>query len=134
MIDRIDHLGIAVHRLEEAIPLYERALGLKCERIEEIPSQKVRTAFFAVGEVHVELLEPTAEDSAVAKFLASRGEGVHHVAFHSSDLMAQLKQAAEAGVRLVDETPKIGAGGKRIAVLHPKSTHGVMVELCREGS
>ena len=133
MIDRIDHLGIAVHRLEDAIPLYEKALGLKCERVEEIPSQKVRTAFFAVGELHVELLEPTADDSAVAKFLASRGEGVHHVAFHSSDLEAQLAQARDAGVRLVDETPKIGAGGKRIAFLHPKSTHGVMVELCREG-
>jgi methylmalonyl-CoA/ethylmalonyl-CoA epimerase len=133
MIDRIDHLGIAVHKLEDAIPLYEKALGLKCERIEEIPSQKVRTAFFAVGETHVELLEPTAEDSAVAKFLASRGEGVHHVAFHASDLEAQMQRAADAGVRLVDETPKIGAGGKQIAFLHPKSTRGVMVELCRGG-
>lgn len=134
MIDRIDHLGIAVHKLEDAIPLYEKALGLTCERIEEIPSQKVRTAFFKVGETHVELLEPTADDSAVAKFLASRGEGVHHVAFHSSDLPAQLAQAADAGVRLVNETPTIGAGGKRIAFLHPKSTRGVMVELCREGA
>ncbi|MCK9461402.1 MAG: methylmalonyl-CoA epimerase [Proteobacteria bacterium] len=133
MIDRIDHLGIAVHKLEDAIPLYEKALGLTCERIEEIPSQKVRTAFFKVGETHVELLEPTADDSPVAKFLASRGEGVHHVAFHSSDLPAQLRQAADAGVRLVNETPTIGAGGKRIAFLHPKSTRGVMVELCREG-
>jgi methylmalonyl-CoA/ethylmalonyl-CoA epimerase len=131
MIDRIDHLGIAVHRLEDAIPFYERALGLVCERIEEIPSQKVRTAFFAVGEVHVELLEPTSDDSAVAKFLRDRGEGVHHVAFHSEGLEAQLRQAADAGVRLVNETPTIGAGGKLIAFLHPKSTHGVMVELCR---
>jgi len=133
MIDRIDHLGIAVHKLEDAIPLYEKALGLKCDRIEEIPSQKVRTAFFAVGETHVELLEPTADDSAVAKFLASRGEGVHHVAFHSEDLEAQLEQAAGAGVRLVNETPTIGAGGKLIAFLHPKSTHGVLVELCKGG-
>ena len=133
MINRIDHIGIAVHKLEEAIPLYEQALGLKCERIEEVATQKVRTAFFAVGEVHVELLEPTADDSAVAKFLANRGEGVHHVAFHSSDLEAQLGQARDAGVKLVNETPTIGAGGKLIAFLHPKSTHGVMVELCKEG-
>jgi methylmalonyl-CoA epimerase len=133
MIDRIDHLGIAVHKLEDAIPLYEKALGLKCERVEEIPSQKVRTAFFAVGEVHVELLEPTADDSAVAKFLKSHGEGVHHVAFHSSDLEAQLAQARDGGARIINETPTIGAGGKRIAFLHPKSTHGVLVELCREG-
>jgi methylmalonyl-CoA/ethylmalonyl-CoA epimerase len=133
MIDRIDHLGIAVRKLEDAIPFYERALGLKCERVEEIPSQKVRTAFFLVGEVHVELLEPTADDSAVAKFLRDRGEGVHHVAFHSDDLEAQLAQAKDGGARLVNETPTIGAGGKLIAFLHPKSTHGVMVELCREG-
>jgi methylmalonyl-CoA/ethylmalonyl-CoA epimerase len=131
MIDKIDHLGIAVHKLDEAIPLYEKALGLKCERIEEIPSQKVRTAFFAVGEVHVELLEPTADDSPVAKFLRDRGEGVHHVAFHTEALEAQLEQAKGAGVRLINETPTIGAGGKQIAFLHPKSTHGVMVELCR---
>jgi methylmalonyl-CoA epimerase len=133
MIDRIDHLGIAVHRLEDAIPFYERALGLKCERVEEIPSQKVRTAFFKVGEVHVELLEPTADDSAVAKFLRDRGEGVHHVAFHSSDLEAQLSQAKDGGARLVNETPTKGAGGKQIAFLHPKSTHGVLTELCEGG-
>ena len=133
MIDRIDHLGIAVNKLEDAIPFYEKALGLKCERVEEIPSQKVRTAFFAVGEVHVELLEPTSDDSAVAKFLKSHGEGVHHVAFHSDDLEAQLAQAKDGGAQLINETPTKGAGGKQIAFLHPKSTHGVLTELCKEG-
>ena len=103
MITRIDHLGIAVKSLAEAVPLYEKALGLKCERIEEVASQKVRTAFFDVGGTHLELLEPTADDSPVAKFLADRGEGVYHVAFASDDLVGQLAQAKGAGVRLINE-------------------------------
>lgn len=130
MIQRIDHLGIAVHRLEDAIPYYEQALGLRCERIELVPSQKVRTAFFSVGEVHLELLEPTSDDSPVAKFLRERGEGIHHVAFACDDVAAQLLLAKGAGVRLVNETPVPGAGGKKVAFLHPKSTHGVLTELC----
>jgi methylmalonyl-CoA/ethylmalonyl-CoA epimerase len=133
MIQRIDHLGIAVHKLEDAIPFYEKALGLKCERIEEVASQKVRTAFFAVGGVHLELLEPTSPESPIAKFLETKGEGVHHLAFATEDLVAQLGQAKEAGVRLINETPVPGAGGKQVAFLHPKSTRGVLTELCAGG-
>ncbi|MGI5863002.1 MAG: methylmalonyl-CoA epimerase [Myxococcales bacterium] len=133
MIQRIDHLGIAVHKLEDAIPFYEKALGLKCERIEEVASQKVRTAFFDVGGVHIELLEPTSPESPIAKFLESKGEGIHHLAFGTDDVAAQLAQAKEAGVRLINETPVPGAGGKQVAFLHPKSTRGVLTELCSGG-
>jgi len=130
MLKKIDHIGIAVTSLEEAIPFYEKALGLKCEHIEEVASQKVKTAFFAVGEVHIELLEPTAPDSPVAKFLEKNGSGVHHIAFGTDDVPNQLVQAKEAGCRLINESPIDGAGGKQIAFLHPKSTFGVLTEFC----
>jgi len=130
MIKHIDHLGIAVRSLDETVPVYEKALGIRCERREEVPSQKVRTAFFDVGGVHLELLEPTAPDSPVAKFLAERGEGIHHLAFCTDDIAGQLAQAAAAGVRLINDKPVAGAGGKLVAFLHPKSTHGVLTELC----
>ena len=130
MITKIDHLGIAVRSLDESIPYYEKTLGLKCEHREEVPSQKVRTAFFTVGETHLELLEPTAPDSPVAKFIEKNGEGVHHVAFATTDITAQLRQAATAGCKLIHEQPIEGAAGKLVAFLHPKSTHGVLTELC----
>ncbi|MDD2763700.1 MAG: methylmalonyl-CoA epimerase [Opitutaceae bacterium] len=130
MIKQIDHLGIAVHSLDQAVPVYEQALGLRCERREEVPSQKVRTAFFDVGGVHLELLEPTSPDSPVAKFLADRGEGIHHLAFRTDDITGQLARAAGAGVRLIHEKPFEGAAGKLVAFLHPKSTHGVLTEFC----
>ena len=130
MIKKIDHIGIAVPSLDEAIPFYEKALGLKCEHIEEVASQKVKTAFFAVGEVHIELLEPMSPDSPVGKFLEKNGPGVHHVALGTDDVISQLDQAEEAGCRLINETPVDGAGGKKIAFLHPKSTFGVLTELC----
>lgn len=130
MIQAIDHLGIAVRSLDEAVPLYEKALGLTCLGREEVVSQKVRTAFFDAGGVHLELLEPTAEDSPIAKFLAEKGEGIHHVAFRTDDIGAQLKQAADAGVRLIHQQAFEGAGGKMVAFLHPKSTRGVLTELC----
>ncbi len=130
MLKKVDHIGIAVTSLEEAIPFYEKALGLKCENIEEVVSQKVKTAFFAVGEVHIELLEPTAPDSPVAKFLEKNGSGVHHIAFGTDDVLDQLSQAKEAGCRLINESPIDGAGGKQVAFLHPKSTFGVLTEFC----
>jgi methylmalonyl-CoA/ethylmalonyl-CoA epimerase len=130
MITKIDHLGIAVRSIEAASKYYESALGLECERIEEVASQKVRTAFFTVGETHIELLEPTADDSPVAKFLEKNGEGIHHVAFATDDVTGQLGQAAGAGVRLIHEVPIEGAGGKLVAFLHPKSTYGVLTEFC----
>ena len=130
MIHKIDHLGIAVKSLEESIRYYEQTLGLKCEHTEEVPSQKVKTAFFDCGGVHIELLEPTAPDSPIAKHLAERGEGIHHVAYCTDDIEGQLKQASEAGCRLIHEKPFDGAGGKLVAFLHPKSTHGVLTEFC----
>ena len=130
MISKIDHLGIAVKSLDEAIPLWEKMLGTKCESIEEVPSQKVRTAFFNVGGVHIELLEPTSEDSAIAKFIEAKGEGVQHVAFATDDLPAEIAKAKADGMRMIDEVPRPGAGGKQIAFVHPKSTRGVLTEFC----
>jgi methylmalonyl-CoA/ethylmalonyl-CoA epimerase len=131
MITKIDHLGIAVKSLDESVPYYEKALGLKCEHREEVPSQKVRTAFFRAGEVHIELLEPTDPESPIAKFLEKNPNGgIHHVAFGSDNVEAQLTQAAAAGVRLINDKPFDGAGGKLVAFLHPKSTFGVLTEFC----
>lgn len=131
MIKKIDHLGIAVRSLDEAVPYYEKALGLKCEHREEVPSQKVRTAFFAVGEVHLELLEPTDPESPIAKYLEKNpAGGIHHIAFGTDNVEGQLKQAAGTGVRLINEKPFDGAGGKLVAFLHPKSTFGVLTEFC----
>jgi methylmalonyl-CoA/ethylmalonyl-CoA epimerase len=131
MLKKIDHLGIAVRSLDEAVPYYENALGLKCEHREEVPSQKVRTAFFSVGEVHLELLEPTDPESPIAKFLEKNPSGgIHHIAFGTDNIQEQLKQAADAGVRLIHEKPFEGASEKLVAFLHPKSTHGVLTEFC----
>lgn len=130
MLKKIDHLGIAVHSIKKARPFYENVLGLTCEKEEEVPSQKVRTAFFALGETHIELLEPTSDDSPIAGFLAKRGEGLHHVAYRSTDLEAQLQQAKDNGCTLIHETPITGAGNKQIAFLHPKSSNGVLTEFC----
>jgi methylmalonyl-CoA/ethylmalonyl-CoA epimerase len=131
MITRIDHLGIAVKSIDEALPYYEKALGLRCEHREEVVSQKVRTAFFSAGEVHLELLEPTSPESPIAKFLEKNPSGgIHHIAFATSDINGQLKQAADTGVKLLHEVPFEGAAGKLVAFLHPKSTFGVLTEFC----
>lgn len=134
MIQQIDHLGIAVHSLEESVAYYEKALGLKCQAREEVKSQKVRTAFFQTGEVHLELLEPTAPDSPIARFLEKNGEGIHHIAFRVDHIGEQLERAARAGVKLIHEVPIEGAGDKQVAFLHPKSTHGVLTEFCQTKS
>ena len=131
MITKIDHLGIAVPSLDQAVPYYEKALGLKCEGREEVASQKVRTAFFSVGGVHLELLEPTSPESPIAKFLEKNpAGGIHHLAFGTNDVEGQLRQAAGAGVKLIHEKPFEGAAGKLVAFLHPKATFGVLTELC----
>ena len=130
-ISRIDHLGIAVQSIEEVLPYYENVLGLKCYAIEEVADQKVKTAFLKVGEVKIELLEPTSPESPIAKFLEKGGRGVHHMAFAIEDGVANaLAECDEKGIRLIDQTPRPGAEQMSIAFLHPKSTVGVLTELC----
>jgi len=126
----IEHLGIAVNSLEESIPFFENTLGLKCYAIEEVAEQKVKTAFFMVGQTKIELLESTDPEGPIGKFLESKGQGVHHVAFAVEGLQGSLDALAEKGVRLIDKTPRGGAEGLNIAFLHPKSTCGVLMELC----
>ncbi|ASJ09547.1 methylmalonyl-CoA epimerase [Thermococcus siculi] len=129
MIRKIDHVGIAVKNLEEAMKVWE-GLGLKVEEIEEVPDQKVRTAIIHVGESRIELLEPTADDSPIAKFIAKRGEGIHHIALGVDNIEEHLEKLKEEGYRLIDEQPRIGAGGAKIAFIHPKAVTGVLLELC----
>jgi len=133
-IRRIDHLGIAVPRLDEAASAWQ-ALGFRVEHREEVPSERVRTAFLPVGESHLELLEPTEPGSVIARWLEKRGGsgGVHHVCVEVEDIDAALRELGERGVRLVDETPRIGAGGCRVAFVHPKATGGVLLELKQAG-
>ena len=131
-ITHIEHLGIAVKSLEESIPYYENILGLKCYSIEEVADQKVRTAFFKVGQTKIELLEPTSEESTIAKFIEKRGEGIHHLAFANQDVAEALAEVEAKGVRLIDKAPRKGAEGLNIAFLHPKSTCGVLTELCEK--
>jgi methylmalonyl-CoA/ethylmalonyl-CoA epimerase len=130
----IEHIGIAVADLNNAINFYENVYGLKCYSIEEVPEQKVRTAFFMVGQTKIELLESTDPEGPVGKFIEKRGEGIHHLAFAVKGLEEKLKFAEDAGVKLIDTKPRIGAEGLHIAFLHPKSTFGVLTELCEEGS
>jgi methylmalonyl-CoA epimerase len=129
-IKKIDHLGIAVPALGEARAAFE-ALGLRVEAEHEVPTEKVRTAFLPVGESHLELLEPTTRDSVIGKFLETRG-GLHHVCLEVEDIEGALAELKARGVRLVDETPRVGAGGCRVAFVHPKATAGLLVEL-KEG-
>lgn len=132
-ISRIDHLGIAVQSIEEALPYFEGVLGLKCYAIEEVEDQKVKTAFLKVGEVKLELLEPTSPESAVAKFLEKGGKGIHHVAFAVEDGVANaLAECDSKGVRLIDKAPRPGAEQMSIAFLHPKSTASILTELCEK--
>ena len=129
---KIEHIGIAVSNLVEAIKYWENVMGLKCYNIEEVADQKVRTAFFKVGEVKIELLEPTCEESTIAKFIANKGQGVHHIAFKMNDTNQALKDAEEKGVRLIDKQARKGAENLNIGFLHPKSTLGVLTEFCCE--
>ena len=131
MITTIDHIGIAVESLDSAVAFYERTLGLKCDSREEIPSQQVRVALFQVGEARIELIEPSGTESPIHAFLLKHGEGIHHLAFASNDLTGQLVQAREAGCQLVNESVVTGGAGKAVAFLHPKSAHGVLIELCQ---
>jgi methylmalonyl-CoA/ethylmalonyl-CoA epimerase len=128
----IEHIGIAVANLNDAISFYEKVFGLKCYSIEEVPEQKVRTAFFIVGQTKIELLESTDPEGPIGKFIEKRGEGMHHLAFAVTDIEEKLKFAESSGVKLIDTKPKKGAEGLKIAFLHPKSTFGVLTELCED--
>ncbi|MFP4638602.1 MAG: methylmalonyl-CoA epimerase [Spirochaetaceae bacterium] len=127
---RVDHVGIAVEDLEAASKVYSELLGIERQGVEEVAEQKVRVAFFPLGDSEIELLEPTTEDSPIAAFIAKRGPGIHHMAVRVDDLPAALERARKAGMRLIDEEPRAGAGGARIAFVHPASTGGVLLELC----
>lgn len=130
-ISHIEHLGIAVNSIEEALPYYENVLGFKCYNIETVEDQKVKTAFLKVGETKIELLEATHPESTIAKFIENRGPGIHHVAFCVTDGVANaLKEAESKSIRLIDKSPRTGAESLNIAFLHPKSTQGVLTELC----
>lgn len=132
-ISHIEHLGIAVKSIEEALPYFENVLGLKCYNIETVEDQKVKTAFLKCGETKLELLEPTCPESTITKFIETRGVGVHHVAFAVEDGVAEaLAQAEAAGIRLIDKAPRKGAENLNIAFLHPKSTMGILTELCEK--
>lgn len=133
-ISHIEHIGIAVKSLEVAIPYYEKILGLKCYNIEEVTDQKVKTAFFKVGQTKLELLEPTNPESTIAKFIEKRGEGIHHIAFAVDDTQAALQELESRDIRLIDHTPRAGAENLSIAFIHPKSTGGVLTELCCNGT
>lgn len=129
-VKSLNHVGIAVRSLDEQREFYESHLGAVFENIEEVPSQKVRVAFYRVGDVRLELLEPTDPESPIAKFLEKRGEGLHHLAFTVDDIQARIAELKESGLRMIDEVPRPGAHHMRIAFLHPKSSCGVLTELC----
>jgi len=129
-ITHIEHIGIAVKSIEEQLPYYEGILGLKCYNIENVEDQKVKTAFFMVGQTKIELLEPTSEESTIARFIEKRGEGIHHIAYATRNISEALKEMEQKGIRLIDQEPRGGAEGLNIAFLHPKSTGSVLTELC----
>lgn len=129
-LNYIEHIGIAVKDLNVTIKYYEDVLGLKCYSIEEVKDQKVKTAFFKIGQTKIELLESTAPDGPIGKFIEKKGEGIHHIAFAVNNIEDQLKDAAAKGIQLIDEKPRKGAEGLDIAFLHPKATYGVLTELC----
>ena len=131
-VTHIEHIGIAVKSLDEAIPFWEKLLGTKCYSIEEVKEQKVRTAFFKIGQSKIELLESTDPEGPIGKFIEKKGEGVQHVAFAANGLQDNLDELASKDVQLIDKSPRKGAEGLDIAFLHPKSTRGVLVELCED--
>ena len=130
----IEHIGIAVKSLDEAIPFYEKMLGTKCYAIEEVKDQKVKTAFLKIGQTKIELLESTDPEGPIGKHIEKRGEGIHHIAYAVEDIESHLEEAEAAGIRLIDQHSRKGAEGLDIAFLHPKSTFGVLTEFCEDKS
>lgn len=129
---KLDHIGIAVKNIDESLKFYSNALGLKIEGIEIVKDQKVKTAFLVLGETHIELLEAIEDESPIAKFIGKRGEGIHHIAIKVENLESHLARLDDNEVKLIDKEPKIGANNKKIAFIHPKSTSGVLLELCED--
>jgi len=133
VINKVDHIGVAVSSLEETLPFYTEQLQLPLLKIEEVQSEQVKVAFIDAGNVKIELLEPMSEESAIAKFIEKRGPGIHHVAFGVHDIEDRIQEIKEKGIRMINEQAKIGAGGAQVAFMHPKSTTGVLFELCDKG-
>jgi len=131
MIKKIDHIGIAVKSIEEASKFYKDVLGLEITGVEVVEEQKVKTAFIPVGDSEIELLESTSDDGPIAKFIEKRGEGIQHIALQVDDIEKTLEELKQKGIKLIDEIPRYGAGGAKIAFVHPKSTNGVLLELCQ---
>ena len=129
-LKNIDHIGIAVTNMQESLSFWETSLGIEPHGIQEVPEQKLRTAFLPIGETEIELLESSSAESSIAKFIEKHGEGLHHIAIRVDDIEAALAELKAKGIQLIDETPRNGAGGARIAFVHPKATHGVLLELC----
>jgi methylmalonyl-CoA/ethylmalonyl-CoA epimerase len=129
---KVEHIGVAVKNLQESIPLFEKLLSKPCYKVETVESEKVNTAFFQTGESKIELLESTDPEGVVAKFIEKKGEGMHHIAFEVEDIHAEMKRLKDAGFVLLNDTPKQGADNKWVCFLHPKTTSGVLVELCQE--
>jgi len=131
MVERLDHIGIAVSNLDESVGFYTDVLGLKLHGTETVPEQKVRVAFLPVGDTEIELLESTDPEGPIAKFIEAKGPGIQHLAFRVDDVEKALAECRARGLRLIDEKPRYGAGGAKIAFLHPKATNGVLIELCQ---
>lgn len=133
MVKKIDHIGMAVRNLDEQIKFYAEVLGLPCDRVEEVADQKVKVAMIPVGDIRIELLEPTDQESPIARFLENKGEGIHHIAYCVDDIQDQLEELKGKKIRLIDQEPRVGAEGHKIAFLHPKSSFGVLTEICEHG-
>ena len=131
MVNKVDHIGIAVKNLNEALNFYENILGLKSAGTETVEEQKVKVAFLPLGDTEVELLESTEEDGPIARYIAKNGEGIQHIAYRVDDIEKAIAEMKENGIRMIDEKPRYGAGGAKIAFCHPKSTFGVLIELCQ---
>lgn len=130
MFEKIDHIGVAVKNLENSLHIFRDLLGMECSGEEIVKDQEVKVAFLPLGESEIELLESTSPEGSIAKFIESRGEGIHHIAFKVKDLESMISDLQQKGVRLIDQKPRYGAGGVKIAFLHPKSTNGILIELC----
>jgi len=130
MLKKIDHIGIAVNNIEEQVDFYKNILNLEFEKIETVESENVKVCFFKIGEVHVELLEPTNDNSPIKKFIDKKGQGIHHIAYKTDDINFEIKNLKDNNIVLLNETPKTGANQKKISFLHPKSTFSVLTEIC----